>query len=173
MRKTEREKARAERDVWLFLGERTNPCQASGELTQPRRLGVLPLFSGPVNPAALPADGPTVGGLRKVSSSRWPPFLWLSGGKGGNYVVGIKWEYGKILGGKYTLTYSDTHTENERLQRFEYETSEVIWLYMNVSKNENSFHFNVQTRMTFTEMSERVPSSLTHGSILMKVLCCF
>lgn len=92
MRKTDREKARAERDVWLFLGERSYPCQASGELTQPRRLGVLPVFSGPVNPAALPADGPTVRGFGKVSSSRWPPFLWLSGGKGGNYAVGIKWE---------------------------------------------------------------------------------
>ncbi len=84
-----------EREVRLFLGGWSYLCQVSGEESPALRPRV---FSGPANPAVAAGEGgPPAGGWRKVSPNRWPPFLRLSGGKGGNYAEGMKRGYGAFF----------------------------------------------------------------------------
>lgn len=70
------------------------------------------------------------GGWRKVSPNWWPPFLWLSGGKGGNYAAGMKQEYGDFFFTEYTppALYSapkkNVRIDDERMQKRENQRNE-------------------------------------------------
>lgn len=74
------------------------------------------------------------GGWRKVSPNRWPPFLRLSGGKGGNYAEGMKREYGALFFTEYAPPASYSALEKNEGKR-EYEIMQKRENQRNVKAN--------------------------------------